>query len=184
MAKIWRVYDGREPTTGGPWIVLPVSEAVDAFELRDRDYVSDLKSTPRFGDIESDLARYGGFKHIVVEINEVEGKQENMKAGFYRSRIRPADALNRLLLQALTTELDKRHILRLETEPTIGSDGREALRVCVLISPDATNKLKDAAILRALVKLHQRLNEMKDDRTPIIEYATEEELARDGGSQS
>ena len=37
MAKIWPVYEGRKPTSGGPWADLPVSEAVSLFELQPED---------------------------------------------------------------------------------------------------------------------------------------------------
>ena len=47
---------------------------------------------------------------------------------------------------------------------------------------EATEKLKNGAVLDALVKVHERLQEMRDDRLPIIEYATEEELRQDAGA--
>jgi hypothetical protein len=39
----------------------------------------------------------------------------------------------------------------------------------------------DAAVLDALVSLRQRLREMREERIPIIEYATEAELQQDAG---
>jgi hypothetical protein len=74
MAEIWAVYEGKELTLGAPWACLPVLEAVDLFELRPEDYVSDSSSTPRFGDVERDLTHMG-FKPIVVEVERKEGRQ-------------------------------------------------------------------------------------------------------------
>jgi hypothetical protein len=50
-----------------------------------------------------------------------------------------------------------------------------------VITPGATKKLKNGAVLDALVKLQERLREMRESRVPIVEYATEAELAQDAG---
>lgn len=181
MAKIWPVYDGKEPTHWEPWARLRLPEAIAIFELRKEDFVSDLVATPRFGDVERDLT-YAGFKHIVVEVESGEGKQEKWKPGFYRSRIKPKEAFNKLIRQALVGELGDNNVVRVEFEPTTDSRGRDALKVTVVIAPGATERLKGGAALDALVSLQERLREMREDRVPIIEYATEAELAQDGGS--
>lgn len=177
MAKIWPVYEGREPTRGGPWAELPVREAVSLFELRPEDFVSDLATTPRFGSVDRDLW-YLGYKHIVVEIAPSEGKEVNWKPGFYRSQIRPKEAFQRLIQQALVSELGAENVVRVEYEPSTDSRGQEALRITVVIAQDAIEELSKGASLSALVRLQERLSEMGEVRTPIIEYATEAELAQ------
>jgi len=178
MAKIWPVYDGERPTIGSPWASLPLSEAVDLFELRPADFVSDLDTTPRFGATGRDLT-YAGFKHIIVEIGDNEARKAKWNPGFYKSRIKPDDAFGRLIQQAFVAELGKDNVVGLHWEPTVDSQGRDALKIIVVIAPNATEKLKNGAVLDALVKLHERLQEMRDDRLPIVEYATEAELAQD-----
>jgi hypothetical protein len=180
MARIWPVYDGKEPTRGGPWAELPVSEAVDLFELQKEDFVSELAKTPRFGDVNRDLW-YLGHKHVVVEIGPSEARRINWTPGYYRSRIEPDEAVGRLIRQALATELGDENVVRVEYEPTTDSQGRDALQIKVVIAPGATKKLKQGAALDALVRLRSRLHEMREERTPIVEYATEAELAQDGG---
>ncbi len=175
MAKIWAVYEGKEPTIGGPWARLPVSEAVDLFKLRPEDQVSGLEATPRFGDVDRDLS-YAGFKHIVVEIERNEGRQANWKAGFYKSRITPKEAVIKLIRQALVTELGDNIVERLEIRPTTDSQGREALKITVVIAPGATDRIAGGAVLDALVSVQDRFREMREERIPIIEYATEAEL--------
>ncbi len=175
MAKIWAVYEGNEPTIGGPWAHLPVSEAVALFELRPDDYVSGLKPTPRFGDVNRDFI-YAGFKHIVVEIKRNEGRQANWKPGFYKSRIKPKEAVVRLIRQALVTELGGNIVERLKIEPTTDSQGRGALKITVVIAPGATDRIAGGAVLDALVSVQDRFREMREERIPIIEYATEAEL--------
>jgi hypothetical protein len=178
MAKIWPVYEGERPTTW-PWARLPLAEAITLFELRQDDYVSDLETTPRFGFADRDLT-FAGFKHIVVEIERNEGRQAKWKPGFYKSRVKPKDAFGRLIRHALTSKLGEDNVVRLDWEPTTDSQGREALKITVVIPPGAAQKLKDA-VLDALVSLRERLREMGEERTPIVEYATEAELAQDAG---
>jgi hypothetical protein len=180
MAKIWPVYEGNRPTVGSPWARLPLSEAIALFDFRREDFVSDLETTPRFGAVGRDLT-YAGFKHIVVEIERNEGRQTNWKPGFYRSRIKPKEAFGRLIRQALVAELGEENVTRVDWEPAIDSQGQEALKVIVVITPGATKKLKNGAVLDALVKLQERLREMRESRVPIVEYATEAELAQDAG---
>ena len=180
MAKIWPVYEGREPTRGEPWADLPVSEAVSLFELQPEDIVYDLATTPRFGNVDRDLW-YLGYKHIVVEIGRNEGRRATWKPGFYRSRVKPKDAFGRLIQQALLAELGAENLVRVEYEPATDSQGQDALKITVVIAPGATKKIAKEASLNALVRLQERLSKMREYRTPIIEYATEAELAQDGG---
>lgn len=181
MANIWRVYEGREPTVGEPWVRLPLAAVIVAFDLRPADFVSDLRHTPRFGDEKRDL-RHAGFRHIVVEVEDREALQPNWQPGFYKARVSPEEAPGRLLRQALAAQLGEDNMLRVELHPTTDFEDREALRITVVIPPDATQRLK-ANVLDALVAARERLRDMGDDRTPLIEYATEAELA-DGDSQS
>jgi hypothetical protein len=180
MANIWRVYEGREPTIGGPWVRLPLPAVVAAFGLRPTDFVSDLEHTPRFGDEKRDLTHLG-FRHVVVEIEDGEAQQGNWTPGFYEANVKPGDAAARLLRQALAAELGEDNVLRVDLHPTTDSEDREALRITVVIPPHATPRLK-SGVLDALVAVRERLRVLGDDRTPIIEYATEAELA-DGDAQ-
>ena len=183
MAKIWAVYEGKEPTIGGPWARLPVLEAVDLFELQPEDYVSDLAKTPRFGAVDRDLT-YAGFKHIVVEIGPKEGRQVNFSPGIYKSQITPKEAVIRLTRQAVVSELGAENVVDLKIKPTTDSQGRQALKVTVVIPPGATDRLEGSPVLDALVRVQERFLEMRENRIAIIEYATEAELEQDGGPQS
>lgn len=182
MSNIWPVYEGREPTVGGPWATLPFLEAVKVFELDPQDFVSDLTKTPRFGDVDRNLT-YAGYRHVVVEVAPNEAKSAKWKAGFYRSRIAPEEGFRRLIQHALVARLGDENVVRVEYEPTIDSQGRDALKVIVIIAPGTTKKLR-GLVLDALVGLQERLLEMGEHRTPIIEYATEAELVEHGGPQS
>lgn len=181
MAKIWRVYEGREPTRGGPWMDLPLSEAISIFDMRPENFLSDGETKPRFGNVDRDLW-YAGHKHIVVEVEYREVQKTNWPSGFYLLSIDPDEAFDRVIEHALEIELGKRNVIRWWHEPTTDSQGRDALKITVVIAPGATKTLKGGATLDAIVELQKRLHIMQDDRTPIIHYATEAELAQDGGS--
>jgi len=75
--------------------------------------------------------------------------------------------------------LGDENVVRVEFEPTTDSQGQDALKIIVVIAPGTTEKLAEGASLTALVRLQERLSAMRDDRTPIIEYATEAELVQD-----
>jgi hypothetical protein len=81
----------------------------------------------------------------------------------------------------LVEELGKDNVVRVDWEPTVDSQGGEALKITVVIAPGSVEKLKNGAVLDAMVKLQERLRQMGDDRFPIIDYATEAELAQDAG---
>jgi hypothetical protein len=180
MANVWRVYDGREPTVGEPWVRLPLDAAIAAFGLRPDDFVSDLEHAPRFGDAKRDL-RHAGFRHVVVEVEDGETQQERWTPGFYKARVSPAEAFERLLWQALASHLGESNVVRIELQDTTDSLDRDALLITVVIPPDAIPRLK-GRVLDASVAVRKRLRDMGDDRTPIVGYATEAKLA-DGDAQ-
>jgi hypothetical protein len=68
------------------------------------------------------------------------------------------------------------------SEPTIDSEGRDALRITIVIEPNAIDRLKGDALLDTLVQIQDRLREAGEERFPIVEYATEKELQESGGS--
>jgi hypothetical protein len=67
-------------------------------------------------------------------------------------------------------------------EPTTDSEGHEALRVTIVIEPGAASELNGDLILDTLVQVQDRLNEAGEDRFPIVEYATQDELEASGDS--
>jgi len=179
MATVWPVYEGEMPTTW-PWARLPLSEAVSLFELRSSDFIGGPDTAVRFGARGVNLT-YAGYKHIVVEIEGSEARQSEWKAGFYKSKVKPRDAFGRLIQEAFVSKLGKDNVVRLDWEPAMDSQGREALKITVVIPPGTAQKLDGRTVLDASVKLRERLQEMRVESTPIVEYATEAELAQDAG---
>ena len=177
MASIWPVSEGREHTPPAPWVDIPLPEAVATCELRQGDFLSDLTVSPRrFGDADRDLW-YAGFKHVVVELEEGEARKAKWKPGLYKSRIPPKEVFRRLIEQPLVAALGKENVVRAQFSPGIDSQGRGAITITVIITPNAIQRLASGATVEALVRLRKRLQEMRVDRTPIVQYATEAELA-------
>ena len=68
-------------------------------------------------------------------------------------------------------------------EPTTDSAGQDALRITIVIAPDAAPKIKGDAVVDTLVQIQDRLREAGEERFPIIQYATEEELENSGDTE-
>lgn len=176
MANVWPVYEGSRPTGGEPWAILPLSQAVEVLRLEPAHFCSDHATTPRFGKADRDLW-YLGFKHIVVEVEPREAREPEWKAGFYLSPFRPKEALHRLLYHFLTPTLGEHNVERFELEPMIDSEGRSTQRFTVVIKPGAAKKIPGLALMKAISRLRDSLPGLVDDGTPVVEYATEAELA-------
>jgi hypothetical protein len=60
--------------------------------------------------------------------------------------------------------------------PTIDSAGDAALRVTIVLTPGSTSSITGDKALSTLVRIQQEFQKKGDDRFPIVEYATEDEL--------
>ena len=183
MAEIWPAYEGRELTIGGPWARMPLLEAIALCELRPHDFLSDLEARPRprFGDADRDLW-YAGFKHVVVVVEEDEGRGEEWKPGFYKSRLMPKEVFRRLVEEPVVAALGRDNVVRVEVAPSVDALGRDAMLATIVIAPDALPRLDGEALVKADMQLQDRLREMHVAGAAITTYATEEELAEDVGS--
>lgn len=81
--------------------------------------------------------------------------------------------------QVIITELGSKNIVRVEVELGSDSYGRDAHKILVVITPEAIKNFKNDATLDVLGKLWDWLNEMDDERLPLVSYATEAELLDD-----
>ena len=69
-----------------------------------------------------------------------------------------------------------------QSEPATDSEGREALRITIVIKPGAAAKLNGDSLLDTLVEIQGRLPSEGEERLAIVEYATKEELEESGDS--
>jgi hypothetical protein len=86
--------------------------------------------------------------------------------------------------KAAKSALGKKNVVRVFTEPGIDAEGHDALRITIVVTSDAVESLEGDALLDNLFKIHEALRQQNEERTPMIGYATEEELAESGDPES
>ena len=180
MAKIWPVYDGRGAVRSSPWATIPLDDAIKLLQIGPESFIDGPDIPPKAGELKQDI-KSSRHNYLVVEVGKAESKGPRWKAGFYRIKLKPNEVFELLLRQAATKELGSNNVLRVFSEPAIDSNGHEALRITVVIADGTTGRVANNSVLNAVVGLRERLREMRDERVPIIEYATEEELKTDAG---
>ena len=77
------------------------------------------------------------------------------------------------------TYLGEAHFVRAEANTTTDSEGNEAIRLTVVLKPDAVPYLNGDFALDILVDVQDALSKKNEHRLVIVEYATEQELAED-----
>ena len=86
-----------------------------------------------------------------------------------------------IISKAIETSLDRRLVRRVMVEPSVDSEGDAALDVTIVL--DDSDPFGTEAIT-ILVAIRDALSAAGDERFPIIEYTTEDELALDDGAEA
>lgn len=73
----------------------------------------------------------------------------------------------------------KPSIERVMTQPVTDSEGKGGLRITFVIKPGSIERLSGDETLDLLVGIQRRLLDEGEERFPVVEYATEEELLED-----
>jgi hypothetical protein len=84
--------------------------------------------------------------------------------------------------EVATANLSRQNFTSITSGSDTDSTGQEALRITIVIPAGAEKRIQGNAALSTLVQMQERLREAGEDRFPIIEYATERELAESGDS--
>ncbi len=84
---------------------------------------------------------------------------------------------NRVVGNAASATLKDAGLIRAFTEDTVDPDGRDALRVVLVV--DAENKITGDLALDVLVRIQQDLQRAGEARFAYVEYATEQDLAEE-----
>ncbi|GBF26624.1 hypothetical protein MnTg02_01665 [bacterium MnTg02] len=95
MAKVWFVYEGPTLRRGGPSYELSVADCERQLGLSRENFLKSLEKGPEFDD-PSGLGTLGGFKRVVIEIEENEAKSSGWKPGFYFSEMSPDEVIDML----------------------------------------------------------------------------------------
>jgi hypothetical protein len=72
-------------------------------------------------------------------------------------------------------------IQRVTSESTVDSEGKEALDITIVLERGAAGRISGDSALDALVSIERALRKAKEERFPIISFATEEELEDTSG---
>jgi hypothetical protein len=90
--------------------------------------------------------------------------------------------ISKIARDAAMANLASSAVSRVISEATTDSEGRDALRITIVIHPDALGRLTGDSALDTLVQIQEDLREAGEQRFPIVEYATEKELQESGDS--
>lgn len=84
--------------------------------------------------------------------------------------------IERIAAKAARAQVSDAGLERILVSPAIDSDGRDALRITLVLKPEAVRALSGDGALDLLVRVQQELANCEEERFPIVEYATEAEL--------
>ncbi len=101
MVKVWYVFEGQEPTSGGPNHVLTIGDCSRKLGLSNDHLIPEHRlsgpfCTPRLGSPDDKLAPFKEPRHVVVEIEVSEATAEGWQPGYYLLPLTPKEASTRL----------------------------------------------------------------------------------------
>lgn len=88
-----------------------------------------------------------------------------------------ADKINEIIREIAEANLGSGTVDHVLSEPAVDSQGNDALRITIVITPSAASKLVGDPLLDTLLQIQTTLSEKGEERFPIVEYATKDELA-------
>ncbi|HLH87868.1 MAG TPA: hypothetical protein VKX28_05365 [Xanthobacteraceae bacterium] len=87
------------------------------------------------------------------------------------------DKIVSIATKVATANLSHAHVTSVSSEPTIDSAGHEALRIMIVLAPESPTAISGDKVLDTLVQIQRNLHTAGESRFPIVEFATEAELA-------
>jgi hypothetical protein len=87
--------------------------------------------------------------------------------------------IEKIAAKAARAQVAESGLERVLVSPAIDSDGKDALRITLVLKPEAVKALSGDAALDLLVDVQRELSNRNEERFPIVEYATEQELLED-----
>jgi len=84
--------------------------------------------------------------------------------------------IDQIAKEVATSNLGAANVAHVASEPTTDSEGRDALKITIIIQPDALERISGDAALDTLVNMQKKLHQAGEERFAILEYATQEEL--------
>jgi hypothetical protein len=76
-----------------------------------------------------------------------------------------------------TANLSHSSVSNVTSEPTVDSEGHDALRITIVLTPGSTATIKGDDVLDTLVQIRRSLQTAGELRLPIVEFTTAQEIA-------
>jgi len=90
--------------------------------------------------------------------------------------------IDQIASEVATANLTSQIVRSVSSSSTTDSEGRDALRITIVVDSSAITRVQGDAVVDTLVQLGDRLRKAGEERFPIVEYATEDELEDSGDS--
>jgi hypothetical protein len=84
--------------------------------------------------------------------------------------------IRRIVHDAVQAHAPSQSVRDVLSEPDIDIDGSDALRITVVLTPEAVEALRGGAVLDALVAVQHGLRDAGEERFPVVWWSTEAEL--------
>jgi hypothetical protein len=95
VANVWMAKEGSDPARGVPWRVMSLAECQTKLGLQPSNFLCDLATIPKFGDVTAQPTVFREPRFVVVQIDQAEADQSQWRSGFYVADLAPEDARRR-----------------------------------------------------------------------------------------
>ncbi|WP_244425098.1 hypothetical protein [Bradyrhizobium sp. STM 3843] len=107
----------------------------------------------------------------------------NRSNAAYNAMMLENSQIAKIARQVATANLSSSAVVTtVTTAPFTDSEGRDALRITIVLSPVEGAKIEGDATLDTLVQIQEHLLAAGEERFPLLEYATENEVTAGGDS--
>jgi hypothetical protein len=113
------------------------------------------------------------------------GSLSRRDAACYHAAMLAPAKVNEIVKKAASAVLKRQAgVQRVVSEPAVDSDGDEVLHITIVLKRGSADKISGDKALDTLVGIDRALREASEDRFPIIDFVTEEELESVGDTES
>ena len=88
-----------------------------------------------------------------------------------------AVTIENIAARAARKRVSEAGLERVVVKPAVDSEGKDALRITFVLTPRGAEEITGDAAVDLLVALQQELAEKDEERSPLVEYATERDIA-------
>ena len=92
--------------------------------------------------------------------------------------------IGRIVRDAVEAHAPPQSVRDVLSEPDIDLDGADALRITIVITPEAVESLRSGTVLDALVAIQNGLRGAGEELFPFVSWSTEDELKSVAESES